>query len=143
MRECNQVRIEVRDLSFPVTLLAIIASDAIALPMAPGFPAAELRYILDDSEALALVTSKRFKSRAQEVLKEGLGKAPILSVLEKRLGGTTNLSQPDLQPTTLGNGGMMLYTSGTTNRPVRARSSLQEVFTDSLYRKVCYFQNLC
>ena len=123
MRESNQLKIEARHLSFLVTLLAILASDAIALPMAPGFPAAELQYILDDSEALALITSRRFKPRAQEVLKEGHGKAPILSVLEKRTGGTTNPSQPALQPTTCSNGGIMLYTSGTTNRPVRAQAS--------------------
>ncbi|GKU07710.1 unnamed protein product, partial [Fusarium langsethiae] len=42
---------------YVVTLLAILASNAIALPLAPSFPAPELGYILDNSVALVLISS--------------------------------------------------------------------------------------
>ena len=101
-----------------MTLLAILASDAIALPMAPSFPASELRYIINNSEAVALLASAKFKSKAEEVLKEGFDKPPALNVLEKRMKGLGSASKPILEPIKKQNGGMMLYTSGTTNRPV-------------------------
>lgn len=102
-----------------MTLLAIMGSDAIALPLAPSFPASELRYILNNSEAMALLASAKFKSKAEEILKEGVETSPILSVLEKRIEGSTETSSPTLEAVSGSNAGMMLYTSGTTNRPVR------------------------
>jgi malonyl-CoA/methylmalonyl-CoA synthetase len=100
-----------------VTLLSILGSDSIALPLAPSFPASEIRYILNNSEAMILVSSEKFKSKAEEVLQEGLDKAPTLSLLEKRKASSTDAIKPELTPTGQSKGGMMLYTSGTTNRP--------------------------
>ena len=128
-----------------MTLLAIIGSDAIALPLAPSFPPSELRYILNNSEALALLTSTKFKAKAEEVLKEGLDKALVLNVLEKRLTGSTSTSKPTLESFGPSNGGMMLYTSGTTNRPVRLFQlpNMYHIY-DLLMprRKECSYQNL-
>lgn len=101
-----------------VTLLSILGSDSIAVPLSSGFPANELRYILDDSEAMLFLSSTKFNEKAQEVLKEGLEKKPRHGVVEKRQGGSVSFAQVQLEGTQSVNGGIMLYTSGTTSRPV-------------------------
>ena len=103
-----------------MTLLSILGSNSIAVPLSSGFPASELRYILDNSEALMLLSSAKFKDKAQEVVKEGLEKKPILDMVEKRQGGDGGSSEHvRLEGIQENQAGMMLYTSGTTSRPVR------------------------
>jgi malonyl-CoA/methylmalonyl-CoA synthetase len=110
-----------------VTLLSIFGAHSIALPLSPAFPSHELQYIMDQSEALMLLSSAKFDGKAQEVMKEGLEAKPQHFKLEKKLGGLEH-AKIILQGPTNGDGGMMLYTSGTTNRPVslnaRRRSTL-------------------
>lgn len=117
----------------------MFAARAIAVPMAPAFPPPELQYIVEHSEAVLLVASDRFTPKAQEVLALLPEKTrPALRGVTKHqgsLGGTAPDSSStavvtleDLPPPppsgdkeggpgqALG-AGMMLYTSGTTNRP--------------------------
>lgn len=105
---------------YTVTLLACLASNAIAVPLAPSFPAAELRYILNHSEALAVVHSAKYSKLAQEVLSEGVDHAPLRVAVAKIKQGAPLSSPPALssssRPAT-NEGGMMLYTSGTTAKP--------------------------
>ncbi|KAF4945300.1 hypothetical protein FGADI_12040 [Fusarium gaditjirri] len=103
---------------YVVTLLAILACNAIAVPLAPSFPAPELRYIINNSEALVLISSAKYASKAEEVLTEGLDSTPLFYQLE----GTRSISTIDEQITLRDfsdqpRGGMMLFTSGTTARP--------------------------
>jgi malonyl-CoA/methylmalonyl-CoA synthetase len=102
----------------PVTLLAALASNAIAVPLAPSFPASELRYILDHSGALALLSSAKYASQAKEVLKEGLENTPVFAQLDKMEKGCEETFNVELtgMPNAAA-GGMMLFTSGTTARP--------------------------
>lgn len=65
-----------------------------------------------------LLSSKKFGDKAEEVLKKGLEGRPKHVKLEKKLGGASNV-KVTLEGPEDGEGGMMLYTSGTTNRPVR------------------------
>ncbi|KAI7689391.1 acetyl-CoA synthetase-like protein [Hortaea werneckii] len=103
---------------YVVTLLSCLASNAIAVPLAPSFPATELRYILNHSEALALLSSKKFSNIAQEVLKEGLDTKPHSVTVEKTTEGAAHDEQVTMTGDShLAEGGMMLYTSGTTARP--------------------------
>lgn len=102
-----------------MTLLSILGSNSIAVPLSSSFPASELRYILDNSEALMLLSSTKFQNKADEVLKEGLEKKPIPSTVETKLEGSQSSEQVQLENNTDNQSGMMLYTSGTTNRPVR------------------------
>lgn len=88
------------------------------MPLSPAFPAPELQYILGHSEALLLLSSKRFTSKAQETLALPLVSPPKHVELTKFQGGSES------SPVSIGDGnddpgaaGMMLYTSGTTNRP--------------------------
>ena len=59
-----------------MTLLSILGTHAIALPLSPAFPAHELQYIMDHSEASLLLSSKRFERKALEVMKQSLEKTP-------------------------------------------------------------------
>jgi acyl-CoA synthetase (AMP-forming)/AMP-acid ligase II len=99
-----------------VTLLSILAAHAIAVPLSPAFPAQELRYILDQSESLMLLSSEKFQGQADEVLKEGMETRPINYKQEKIMMGKTD-DHVSLEEPESDQGGMMLYTSGTTNRP--------------------------
>jgi len=122
-----------------VTLLSVIGANSIALPLSPAFPAHELQYIMDHSRASMLLSSKKFEEKASDVLKEGLERQPNLVILEKKLGGGEG-GHVVLEKSEQEEGGMMLYTSGTTNRPVGVCSIIS--FTDNLTenRKVSYYQ---
>ncbi|KAG9604809.1 acetyl-CoA synthetase-like protein, partial [Aureobasidium melanogenum] len=102
---------------YVVTLLAILGTNAIAVPLSPAFPSGELRYILDQSGALVLAASSKFATKADDVLDGELEKKPILSRWEKILEGGKISEEVVLQDMKEEKGGMMLYTSGTTNRP--------------------------
>ncbi|KAL1893111.1 hypothetical protein Cpir12675_004257 [Ceratocystis pirilliformis] len=101
---------------YVVTLLAILASKAIAVPMSPAFPAAELQYILNQSEAILLVSSDKFAAKALETLQAKLSSKPAHLKLDKLTGGAAHESV-SFDNSEISNAAMMLYTSGTTNRP--------------------------
>ncbi len=110
-----------------MTFLAILAHDAIALPLSHSFPASELRYLLENSEAKLLLSTSRFAAKAEEVLKEGLRQKPVLSITsELDRASTADNDDIDLDGTPSGLGGFMLYTSGTTSRPVRCNGLHRE-----------------
>ncbi|KAL9050757.1 MAG: hypothetical protein Q9206_004960, partial [Seirophora lacunosa] len=102
---------------YVVTLLSILGSNSIAVPLSSSFPASELRYILDNSEALMLLSSVKFQKKADEVLKEGLHTKPISSTVEKKLEGSHSPDDIQLEAQQDNKSGLMLYTSGTTSRP--------------------------
>ncbi|KAL8719828.1 MAG: hypothetical protein Q9181_008012 [Wetmoreana brouardii] len=83
-----------------------------------NFPASELRYILDNSEALILLSSAKLQSKADEILKEGLETRLIAGTVEKKFEGSQASESVQLEPISDDKSGMMLYTSGTTSRPV-------------------------
>lgn len=99
-------------------LLSILASDAIALPLSPAFPVCELKYILDNSEPKVLLATEKYGAKAQEILSAGLEREPIVDIRKKIIKGSAN-DEPLQFEAAQQRGGMMLYTSGTTNRPVR------------------------
>lgn len=67
-----------------------------------------------------LVATQKYADKAHDLLKAGLNTEPVLDIKEKiQVGATSShpvsLEDPDGDRSL---GGMMLYTSGTTNRPV-------------------------
>ncbi|KAH0266503.1 acetyl-CoA synthetase-like protein, partial [Aureobasidium melanogenum] len=102
---------------YVVTLLAMLGTNAIAVPLSPAFPSGELRYILDQSGALMLAASSKFATKADDVLDGQLEKKPILSRWEKIVEGSKITEEVIFEDMKQDKGGMMLYTSGTTNRP--------------------------
>lgn len=99
-----------------------MAARSIAVPLSPAFPAPELQYILSQSEASLLVSSAKFDLKAQQVLGKDLDARPAHLELPKHMSGgkREEVTWDDAGP---GEAGMMLYTSGTTNRPVRCTPS--------------------
>lgn len=95
-----------------------MAARSIAVPLSPAFPAPELQYILNQSEASLLVSSTKFAAKAKEVLATDLTAKPAHLELQKHVGGGSH-EKVELGDSNPGEAGMMLYTSGTTNRPVR------------------------
>lgn len=144
--ECIAFLIE-NGYDYVVHLLAILASDAIALPLAPSFPPGELRYNLNHSQAKLLVVSSQHEKQARQVLEADLALAPRL-VRSQLIGAGDDRQTIDQdhrpEPQNTDQGGMMLYTSGTTSRPV----SISEVKsaccppTDSHHRKASYYPHL-
>lgn len=69
---------------------------------------------------MTLVSSEKFTEKAEEVLREGLEhlpNKPTLTIVEKRRQGNGR-DYVQLVTLPMNKGGMMLYTSGTTSRPV-------------------------
>lgn len=101
---------------YVVMLLSILGAHSIAIPLSPAFPSHELKYIMDQSEASMLLSSAKFRAKAHEVLGGGLKASPRHVKLEKKLEGGI-CSKVLLQDSRDPEGGMILYTSGTTARP--------------------------
>ncbi|KAL1956082.1 hypothetical protein VTO42DRAFT_7677 [Malbranchea cinnamomea] len=102
---------------YVVTLLSVLASDAIALPLSPSFPVGELNYILDNSQAAILLATEKYASKAQQVLSNATDNAPVLQNIGNITEGGKFVDGVNFQVLRNPRGGMMLYTSGTTNRP--------------------------
>ncbi|KAF3057021.1 Acyl-CoA synthetase family member 3, mitochondrial [Daldinia childiae] len=109
---------------YVVTYLAILAAHAIALPLSPPFPAPELQYILSQSQAILLLHSPKYAAKVDEVLttpsKElDVAPSPTPVELPKHLGAISETfeSVTFTEDDDVEGAGMMLYTSGTTNRP--------------------------
>ncbi|KKZ67961.1 hypothetical protein EMCG_06367 [[Emmonsia] crescens] len=106
---------------YVVTLLSILACDGIALPLSPSFPTGELRYILDNSQTGLLLATEKYSNKAQELVQVDLENIPVLRILDKIETGADPAADPaaqlHFQDAADLCGGMMLYTSGTTDRP--------------------------
>lgn len=100
-----------------MTLLSILACNAIAVPLSPAFPVGELKYIMDNSQAGVLLSTERFRDKAFEVMKAGLDRVPAVDIMRKIATGGSG-EKVELEDGEHSAGGMMLYTSGTTSRPV-------------------------
>ncbi len=108
-----------------MTLLSILGTNSIAVPLSPAFPAHELEYIIDHSQASMLLTSNKFDAKTQDVLRAGLETKPKLVKIQKKMGDSS-FSGVRLAEPSNGRGGLMLYTSGTTSRPVSANARLRD-----------------
>lgn len=103
-----------------VMLLSILSADAVALPLSPAFPTSELKYVLDNSEAVMLLATETCSLKAREVLNSDLLNSlscDIRSDLGNEPVTNTATELEDVDENHL-QGGVILYTSGTTSRPV-------------------------
>jgi malonyl-CoA/methylmalonyl-CoA synthetase len=94
-----------------VTLLGIIAANCTAIPLAPVYPPKELAYIVENSGAKVLLSSEEYQGKAEESL-NGNARLHVFKKHELRRHGKAVIETPT-------DGGLMLYTSGTTSLPVR------------------------
>lgn len=115
-----------------MTFLAILAANAIAVPLAPAFPAPELRYILNLSEAIVLVSSGKYAEKAAEVLGHGLDSLPLCYQVGQGADASPEAKGVLLRGfSSTRSGGMMLFTSGTTARPKGVVLSLANLATQA------------
>ena len=100
-----------------MTFLSILASDAIAVPLAPSFPRSELQYIIEHSQPSLFLSMRKFEQKAADVLKAATTPQPPLRILDKIERGAISTEHISLERVLENNAGLMLYTSGTTSRP--------------------------
>ncbi|KHJ36033.1 putative 2-succinylbenzoate- ligase [Erysiphe necator] len=97
-----------------VSLLSIIGAHSLALPLCSTFPVSEIQYILDHSQTTILLASSKFHTKAKQVI-DVCHKCHLIEINKKKGGSAReniNFEKPlDVE------GGLILYTSGTTNRP--------------------------
>lgn len=80
----------------------------------------ELKYIMENSQAGMLLSTEKFAPKAHE-LKGALDREVVVDILEKiKVGGRKGGRVEFENGSDTNAGGMMLYTSGTTSRPVRS-----------------------
>lgn len=104
------------------------------MPLSPAFPVPELEYVVNHSEASLLVSSPKFASKAQQVLGADLTSKPTYVEMPKHVesavaDGEHVPLEDELNP---GQAGLMLYTSGTTNKPVRQTTMPRKLFSHML-----------
>lgn len=105
-----------------MNLFSILASDAIAVPVLPGLPYPEVKYILENADAKMLLLPEIGGDKVRKMINRFIDEDDLIVDV---IGGvpmrghfevSTQVDFPDVQDA---RGGLMLYTSGTTNRPVR------------------------
>ncbi|EEA25919.1 hypothetical protein TMatcc_005831 [Talaromyces marneffei ATCC 18224] len=102
-----------------VNLFSILASDAIAVPVLPTLPYLEAKYILDNADAKMLVLADT-ADKARKMADWFVGGDDLIVDVRERVprrGHCEVSSQVDFPNVHDAKGGLMLYTSGTTNRP--------------------------
>lgn len=78
----------------------------------------ELNYILDNSQTGILLATEKYAGKAQQVLDNATENVPVLENIGKITAGGKSVDSVSFKGLSNPRGGMMLYTSGTTNRPV-------------------------
>ncbi len=99
-----------RSIEMVVTLLAIMKSGAVYIPLDPIFPINRINYMLEDSRAVVLLTSKKYKGKYQSNAKELILEDEWLTIRD----------YPTTDPEVIVSGDdlvYILYTSGSTGMP--------------------------
>ena len=100
-----------------MTLLSIIASGAVAVPLAPAFPVNELKYVTNHCEARILLASSRNWDKAGKLVSGAEENELVRLRVEELVDNEQDLSGEHIEKAQAFDG-MMLYTSGTTSKPV-------------------------
>ena len=130
-----------RSLEMMVGLLGILKAGAAYVPVDPAYPAERMRYILEDSKPVALLTHSLIPPSLREQLKDVIAGLPLIELDESSeiWQRSTKVNLPSalvgVQPSHLA---YVIYTSGSTGLPkgvmvehqnvVRLFSATQEWF---------------
>ncbi|KAA8903848.1 hypothetical protein FN846DRAFT_891020 [Sphaerosporella brunnea] len=111
---------------YVVGLLSIFASGAIAVPLCTSHPLKEMQYVMGDSSPSTLLTTQKFRFRAEELVTD----PSVLMQIDEYAPGREAKVEVELQDNDWAEtkcGALIIYTSGTTNLPkgvVSTHSSL-------------------
>ena len=97
--------------NYVATLWSIWQSGGVAVPLCIAHPLPSLEYVLEDSTASILIISKEFKSILTPFLIHSKIRLIILEEINK---DQLSVQLPEIE---LKRNAMILYTSGTTNKP--------------------------
>lgn len=96
-----------------ITIIGVLKSGAAYLPLATDIPAARAQYILEESNAKALLTDAQSYARAQQLLEQG----SVLPVIDlSAIPANDSLHNP-LTINSVQDLAYIIYTSGTTGKP--------------------------
>jgi len=99
-----------RSAEMVIAILAIMKTGAVYIPLDPQFPLNRINYMLDDSQAVVLLTSKKYKGRYQSNAKELLIEDAWVTLKDyPATNPAVDVSGNDLV--------YILYTSGSTGMP--------------------------
>ncbi len=120
-----------------ISLFAIVKMAGISVPLNTFLTAVELKYILNDSQTKALITSSDFLPLLEE-LKEGCRSLREIILVDKKLDGYIYLSdfikeEYANNPTRTINQNstaLLIYTSGTTGRPKGVMLTHRNLFSN-------------
>jgi amino acid adenylation domain-containing protein len=99
-----------RSMEMMIALLAIMKSGAAYLPLDPQYPKERIHFMLEDSSAKLIITSKQYKGYFQTAAKELL----IENAWEKLSGYSAQEPNVKVEANNLA---YLLYTSGSTGKP--------------------------
>jgi amino acid adenylation domain-containing protein len=99
------------DVAMLTAMLGALTCGKIYVPLDPLYPVERSRYILEDSEASAILTNNRNAALAQELCG---GRLPVIVVDSEISGDAGRLTAAGVSPDTPA---YILYTSGSTGKP--------------------------
>ena len=99
-----------RSAEMVISLLAIMKTSAVYVPLDPAFPLNRINYMLDDSQAVVLLTSKKYQGRYESSAKELL----LEDEWESLNDCVDTVPEVDVDGNSLV---YILYTSGSTGNP--------------------------
>lgn len=97
---------------FVVALLACWRVGAIAVPLHPPHPVAEMEYVVTDADVEAIIVSARHRARVDE-----LAASVPMRVIDLDAGADLADGARPIPPTSGDRAALMIHTSGTTGRP--------------------------
>jgi amino acid adenylation domain-containing protein len=104
-------------------MLGVLKAGKTYVPVDPLYPPERISYILDDCQAVALLTDNANRARATLVARSNL---PVICIEEIKTGVPDQYASVNIRPDALA---YILYTSGSTGRPKGVMQSHENVLT--------------
>jgi amino acid adenylation domain-containing protein len=128
-----------RSLEMIIGLLAVLKAGGAYLPIDPAYPEERIKYMLADSEARLLVTTRTLAEECETIRK--LESKSHIKMVFIRLPGDSNFSPshfPARQPSQSSSLAYIIYTSGSTGKPKGVTIEHRSIVNTLVWRKNRY-----